>query len=128
MGAAGLEGDHFAVDAQRGELAAQVLGTAGQDREGAPVDRHHLAHLEEFAGEGGLARVHGEEVADRQEGEPRAVELADQLHVGEEGGVAGVVEGEAAAGHGDHEAGGDAAVDQLALMLDRSRCGGRPPG
>ena len=44
------------------------------------------------AGEGGLPRAHGEEVADGQEGQLRVVELLDQRHVGEDVGVAREVE------------------------------------
>ena len=72
-----------------------VRGRAGQQRKRAPVHRHHLPHAEHLAGLRRLRRVHREAIANRQERDVGLVHLADQPHVAEEAGVAGVVERQA---------------------------------
>ena len=84
------------------------------------MDRDHGRDAEQPAGDRGVARIHGEEVADRQEAELGTVELRDELHVGEERRVAGVVEG-VAAGKPDHESSREAAVHEPVRRRDSRR-------
>src|SRR5436190_18790054 len=86
---------HLAVVAARGEFFAQGTGAAREDREGGVVAWDDHLHAKHLAGIGGLARVHGVVVADGQYRQLRAVHLAVQAQVAEEGGVARVVDAEA---------------------------------
>ena len=79
--------------------------------------------LQQTAGHGGFARAHGVEVADGQEGQLRMIQLLDQLHVGEDVGVAGEIDG-AAVVEVQHVACGLAAVDDFAVV-DGCRSYGR---
>src|SRR6185369_11320998 len=115
-----MEGDHLGVDAEVLESLFELLRSALERRKGAPVDRDHLAYAEVAAGAGRRGRVHGEQVADGQEGELGAVDLAEELHVGEERRVPGVVEGEAARKL-DDVAGGETAVEDLVAVGDAAR-------
>src|SRR6185369_9285845 len=84
-------------------------------------------YAEVAAGAGRRGRVHGEQVADGQEGELGAVDLAEELHVGEERRVPGVVEGEAARKL-DDVAGGETAVEDLVAVGDAARVVGAHHG
>jgi len=57
------------------------------------VARHAAGHPQELERHRRLPRAHGEVVADREDGHLRSVDAADQLHVAEDVGVAGEVEG-----------------------------------
>src|SRR5713101_9757501 len=94
---AGLED----MDFEAGDVArflTQGFGRAGEDRERSVVHGHDVPYAEEAYGVGSFARTHGIEIADGQTGHVRAVEFADEPHVAENSGVAGVVYREAA-GH-----------------------------
>src|SRR5947209_10473137 len=112
-----LEDDQLAGDAVVAEGLAELLRRAGEGRERPPVNGDHLAHAEVAAGAGGLAGVHGEQVADGQEGQLGPVHLAEELHVREQGGVAGMIEG-VAARQPDDVARGRAAVEDLVAVAD----------
>src|ERR1017187_8936843 len=87
---AGFERPDCGLQAE--DALAEVVGPAGERRKRAEVHRDHFVRAQQAAGEGSLARAHGEEVADGQEGQFRVVELLDQRHVGEDVGVAREVE------------------------------------
>ncbi len=108
-----LHFQHFYV----GHELLQLAGSAGQLREGAEVHGDYGFGLEEFAGIGGLARRHGEMVADGQHDDFGRVEIADDSHVAEDVGVAGVVELDSV-GELEHVAAGFAAVDDLVAILN----------
>src|SRR5918998_2783549 len=74
----------------------ELLRGSWHEGEGPVVDRDDVPHAEEAGGVGGLVGTHHHLVADGQEGDVRAVELPDQLHVAEDSGVPGVVDPEAA--------------------------------
>ena len=82
--------------------------------------------LQQFAGVGGFARAHGVVIADRQHGNLRRIELADDRHVAEHVGVAGVVDLHAV-GEFDHVAAGFAAVNDLDRRPECRRNGRRAP-
>ena len=94
----------------------QLAGSAGQLREGAEVHGDYGFGLQEFAGVGRLARRHGEMVADGQHDNFGRVEIADDGHVAEDVGVAGVVELDSV-GELEHVAARLAAVDDLVAIL-----------
>jgi hypothetical protein len=73
--------------------------------------------LEQIAGVGGLARPHGEVIADRQHDDLRSVELSDDGHVSENVRVSGVVDLDAVF-ELDHITAGFAALDNLIAILD----------
>jgi dienelactone hydrolase len=94
---------------------AQLLRPPGERRERAEVHRDHLARAKQFARQRGLARAHGEQVADRQNRQLRMVELFDQVHVRKHVGIAGEIE-RAAIGEVQHVTRRLAAVDDLAVV------------
>ena len=73
-------------------------------REGAVVDAEDFFYAGPLGGDGGVRRVHGEVPAEADGGPVEAVELAEDLHVVGERGVAGVPEG-AVGGLNDEAAG-----------------------
>ena len=76
---AGLQGvDDDVAEAARGELRAELVRRPAQDRDGAVVDREHLAHAEELDRQCRLARPHRVVPADRQERDVRVIQLADE--------------------------------------------------
>jgi hypothetical protein len=77
-------------------MVLELLGGAGEEREGPVVYRDDVVDAQKANGVGGLEGAHHDGVADWQKREVGAVEFADQLHVAEDGGVARVVELEAA--------------------------------
>src|SRR5215218_3309858 len=97
-----------------------LLGGAWQEREGAVVYRDDVPDAEEPSGVCSLEGAHYHLVADRQESEVRAVELPDQLHVAEDGGVSRVVELEAAL-ELDYVAHRFAGVDHAAVVQGDAR-------
>src|ERR1022692_886193 len=89
-GLAGLKRPHRCVQAL--DALAEVVGASGQRRKGAEVHGNYFLRAQQSAGEGGLARAHGEEVADGQERQFRVVKLFDQRHIGEDVGIAREIE------------------------------------
>ena len=81
------------------------------ERPGVPVARDGDPGPDHLGGPGRVRGPHGEAITDGQDRDVRLVDLADQLHVAEEPGVAGVVDRLPA--HADHEAGGLARVAPL---------------
>src|SRR5262245_40932363 len=90
-------------EAERAQLFSQPAGGAVNRREGAVMRRNHGLHAAESRGIGGFARAHSVQVADGQNGDLWPVELADELHIGEDSGVAGGIEPETVA-EVEHEA------------------------
>ena len=74
---------------QRG---SQLVRRPGQDRERAVVERDDVLHAEQLHGQRRRRRVHREVPTDRQHGEIRVVQVADQRHVAEDLRVAGVID------------------------------------
>jgi hypothetical protein len=56
------------------------------------MHRDHATHIEHPAGEGRLARAHGVEIADGQERELGMIQALDELHVGEDVGIARAID------------------------------------
>ena len=92
-------------------------GRSGQHRKRPEVHGDNCFRLQQFAGIGGFARRHGEMVADRQHGNLRRVELANDGHVAKDIGVAGVVNLDSV-GELEHVAAGFAAIDDLVAILN----------
>ena len=84
----------------------------------------HVLDAEQLHRQRRLARTHREVAADRQERDVGPVQLADQPHVAEHVGVAGVIEAEAVLDL-DHEAGRLAEVERRLAAARSSR---RPSG
>ena len=76
--------------------------------------------LQQVAGVGGFARRHGVVVANRNHGNLRRIEIANDRHVAKHVGVAGVVDLHAV-GELDHVATGLAAVDDLVAIRNAAR-------
>src|ERR1035441_3257353 len=68
------------VGFQAEDALAEVVGPAGEWWKRAEVHGDYLLRSQQAAGQSRLARAHGEEVADGQEGQFRVVELLDQRH------------------------------------------------
>src|SRR5262245_33979331 len=88
---ADLRNDHLG----RGALHAfdELVGALVDDREGRIVARNDGFELEEAtAGERGDSAAHCEAVADRHDADSWLVKLVDQSHIGEDVGVAHVIE------------------------------------
>ena len=81
------------------------------------MHRDYSFRLEKVAGVGGLARSHGEVIADGQHDDFGSVKIADDRHIAEDIGVAGMVDLNAVL-ELDDVAAGFAAVDQLVAILD----------
>src|SRR5581483_11301581 len=64
-----------------------------------------------------IGELYKPDLADGEQGEVRLVEFGDELHVAEKGGVAGVIEREAA-GKAKNQAGGFAGVDAHAVVVN----------
>jgi len=114
------------VDGKAGDVTgfvAELIGRACEHGKRGVVHGDDVFCAEEADGVGGFARAHGEKVADGEHGEVRFVEFADEFHVAEDGGVAGVIDGEAA-GHSNDEAGRFASVDANAVIFDGVRMEG----
>src|SRR5260221_14545502 len=79
-----------------------------------------MLNAEKADGAGGVARAYSVEVADGKHSDVRFVEFADQFHVAEEGGVAGMIDRKAALNSND-ESGRFAAVDSNAVVVDGVR-------
>ena len=88
---AGFEGEAF--DADFFEGGGEFGGVLSDGGPSVVVDGEDGFGAEEFGGEEGMVGAHGEGVADGEAGEIDFVEFAEELHVGEEGGVAGEVDG-----------------------------------
>src|SRR5439155_7091438 len=69
-------------------VVLQLVGRPLEEREGAVVAGDAALRPQQLERYAGLARVHREVAADRQNGDVRAVDPADQLHVAEDAGVA----------------------------------------
>src|SRR5208337_411142 len=93
------------------------LGCAGQHRESRVMHGNDVLNAKKTDGEGGFTRTHGKHVADRQHGDVRFVNFADEFHVPEDGGVSRVVN-RRAAGKLDDVAASLAAVQALAVVFD----------
>src|SRR3954453_13659562 len=106
-------------------MLLEFFGRAGEDRHHvlAVVHWDDVLHAEEPGSVGGLQGTHREPVADGQERQVRAVEFADESHVAEEGGVAGVVELEPAL-ELDHVAERFSAVDRAPVVEGEGGGGG----
>ena len=75
------------------DLGLEGLGVGLDRREGVVVHRDHGPGADELGGDDGVVAVHRVVAADRQQGDVDRVALGDQLHVAEQAGVAGVVDG-----------------------------------
>ena len=115
----GVEDDDVA-EPSLGQLRAQPVRRAGEDRERAVVGRDDLLHAEQLGGLGRLEGPHRVEVADREHRRVRRVELADQGHVAEHARVAGDVDLEPVLER-DNESGRLAHVDDRAVLLAEAR-------
>src|SRR5262249_30173296 len=82
-----------------------------------------FARADETAGEGGLAGTHGVEIADGKKGELGAIEFLEKLHVGEDVGIAGEVEG-AIVGETENVARRLAAIDHFAVIEEAATVDG----
>src|SRR5579859_3567564 len=106
-----------------GGFLSQLFGGACEHREGCVVHWDDVFHAEEADGVSRLPRAHRENIADGENGEVGLVEFADELHVAENGGVAGVINSEAA-GHSNDEACRFAGVNADAVVFDGIRMEG----
>ena len=79
------------------------------------MQRDHALHVQHAAGERGFARAHGIKIADRQKRELGMIEALDQLHVGEDVGVAGAIN-DAPVGQAHHVARGFATVNDFSVV------------
>ena len=76
--------------------ALKALGVGLDRREGVVVHRDHRPGADELGRDHGVVAIHRVVAADRQQRDVDRVALGDQLHVAEQAGVAGVVDGDAA--------------------------------
>ena len=84
---------HSHLDGTSFKGLLQFLRRALQRREGAIMNRDDMAALEKIPGrKSGVSRIHGKMATNRQQGQVRLVIGADQLHVGENPRIAGMVE------------------------------------
>src|SRR3990172_10811650 len=84
------------LDWRIAKRALELRGRAIHDRKGPVVYRYDLLGPDQFAQRVGRALgIHGEVAADADQRQVRLVELADQRHVAEHVGVAGVIDPEA---------------------------------
>ena len=95
-----LAGDQgVAFDAGLGlQIGREFLGILGDGRPSVVVDGKHAFGFEKLCGLDGVGGAHRKPVADGEAGEVDVVKFAEELHVGEEGGVAGEVDGGGFAG------------------------------
>lgn len=114
----GLSGfDCVDLDAGIVELFFKVGGAADERRPGAEVDGKNPFDAKILDGKSRGFGPHGEVVANGEHAELGRVEVADELHVRKDGGIAGVVK-DGAVVDGEDKAGGDAAVEELAVFHD----------
>lgn len=102
---------------QVAEAIGELVGAAGERREGAEVQRNDVLRIEHAAGQRRFERAHRVKIADGQKRKLGMVEAFDELHVGEDVGVAGAIGG-ALIGEADDVARGLAAVDDFAVVGD----------
>mmetsp|Transcript_24002 Transcript_24002/g.36876 ORF Transcript_24002/g.36876 Transcript_24002/m.36876 type:complete len:331 (-) Transcript_24002:24-1016(-) len=91
--------DFLALDTSLLALLLELLWGSGENGEGAEVHRNNLGRSrQEFLhGVRGLVRAHSEAVSDGEHGNIRFVQRVDQLHVGENVGVSGMVDSQVVA-------------------------------
>jgi hypothetical protein len=122
---AGVGMDDF--DAGAGEFFLKGGGIAGEGGEGSEVDGEDGFRAQEFCGDGGAFGAHGVVVADGEHGNLRVMQVADELHVGEHAGIAGMVE-DGSVVDGDDKAGGIASIDDFVAVGDAGGVAGFSEG
>ena len=105
------------------DVGLERLGVGLDRREGVVVHRDHRRGADQLGRDDGVVAVHRVVAADRQQGDVDRRALGDQLHVAEQAGVAGVVDGRPA--DVDHQPGGLADRDAVLGAERRLR---RSPG
>lgn len=96
------------IHAGGGEIGAGGIVIDGDGREGIEMEAQHLLRADPAGGGGGIARPHGEIVAEAEGGPGELVFFPENLHVHGQGGISREIERSLAAG--DHEAARVAAV------------------
>src|SRR3954469_7606844 len=95
-------------------MLVQLIWSSGKRRKCAEVNRQDRLGLNKLRSECGFPGSHGVETANRKHRQIRMIELFDELHIGEHGGVAGVIE-HRAIGDREYETYGDSGILGSAL-------------
>src|SRR6266481_5664562 len=96
---------------------AQRFGPPGERRKRSVVHGYHMLHVEQTDRESGLTRPHREAVSDWQQREAGSVQVADDFHIAEDGGIAGVVNRQSSR-QADNVSARFAAINHLVAILN----------